>query len=79
MQPRSIRFLPLAVALALTAGVTMQAGAQDTTRSRTSVTSSRRIPVQKEGTTVTESPGAISTSEGSKTIAPSSPLLSILT
>ena len=60
MQRRSIRFLPIAVALALTAGVTMQAGAQDTTRSRTSVTSSRRIPVQKEGTTVTESPGAIS-------------------
>lgn len=60
MQPRSIRFLPIAVALALTAGVTMQAGAQDTTRSRTAVTSSRRIPVQKEGTTVTESPGAIS-------------------
>ena len=60
MQPRSIRFLPIAVALALTAGVAVQAGAQDTTRSRTTVTSSRRIPVQKEGTTVTESPGAIS-------------------
>jgi opacity protein-like surface antigen len=60
MQRRIIRSLPLAVAFALTAGVTMQAGAQDTTRSRTSVTSSRRIPVQKEGTTVTESPGAIS-------------------
>lgn len=60
MQRRIIRFVPLAVALALTAGVTMEARAQDTTRSRTTVTSSRRIPVQKEGTTVTESPGAIS-------------------
>ena len=60
MQRRIIRFLPLAVAITLTAGITMEAGAQDTTRSRTPVTSSRRIPVQKEGTTVTESPGAIS-------------------
>ena len=60
MQRRIIRFLPLAVALALTAGLTAEASAQDTTRSRTTVTSTRRIPVQKEGTTVTESPGAIS-------------------
>ncbi len=60
MQRRIIRFIPVAVAIALTAGVTAEAAAQDTTRSRTTVTSTRRIPVQKEGTTVTESPGAIS-------------------
>jgi opacity protein-like surface antigen len=60
MQRRIIRFIPVAVAIALTAGVTAEAVAQDTTRSRTTVTSTRRIPVQKEGTTVTESPGAIS-------------------
>ena len=60
MQRRSIRFLPVAVAFALTAGLAAEVAAQDTTRSRTPVTSTRRIPVQKEGTTVTESPGAIS-------------------
>jgi opacity protein-like surface antigen len=60
MQRRISRFIPIAVAIALTAGVTAEAAAQDTTRSRTTVTSTRRIPVQKEGTTVTESPGAIS-------------------
>jgi hypothetical protein len=60
MQRRITRFLPLAVAIALTAGFTTEGAAQDTTRSRTRVTSTRRIPVQKEGTTVTESPGAIS-------------------
>src|SRR5687767_5728194 len=60
MPSRIIRFFPVAVAIALTAGAVTEAAAQDTTRSRTPVTSSRRIPVQKEGTTVTESPGAIS-------------------
>lgn len=60
MQRRTIRFFPLAVAIALTAGFTAEGAAQDTTRSQTPVTSTRRIPVQKEGTTVTESPGAIS-------------------
>src|SRR5688500_6892724 len=60
MPTRIIRFFPVAVAIALTAGAVTEAAAQDTTRSRTPVTSSRRIPVQKEGTTVTESPGAIS-------------------
>lgn len=60
MQRRTIRFFPLAVAIALTAGFTAEGAAQDTTRSQTAVTSTRRIPVQKEGTTVTESPGAIS-------------------
>jgi hypothetical protein len=61
MQRRIIRFFPLAVALALTAGITAEGAAQqDTTRSQARVTSTRRIPVQKEGTTVTESPGAIS-------------------
>ena len=60
MQRRIIRFFPLAVAIALTAGITAEGAAQDTTRSQTRVTSTRRIPVQKEGTTVTESPGAIS-------------------
>jgi hypothetical protein len=61
MQRRTIRFLPLAVAIALTAGLATEGAAQyptDTARAR--VTSTRRIPVQKEGTTVTESPGAIS-------------------
>src|SRR5688500_10818223 len=58
MQRRIIRFFPLAVAVLLTAGLTNEGAAQDTTRTR--VTSTRRIPVQKEGTTVTESPGAIS-------------------
>ncbi len=60
MQRRSIRFFPLAVAMVLTAGITAEGAAQDTTRSQTPVTSTRRIPVSKEGTTVTESPGAIS-------------------
>jgi len=60
MQRRTIRFFPVAVAIALTAGMTTEGAAQDTTRSQTPVTSTRRIPVQKEGTTVTESPGAIS-------------------
>lgn len=60
MQSRIIRFFPLAVAITLTAGITTEGAAQDTTRSQTPVTSTRRIPVQKEGTTVTESPGVIS-------------------
>lgn len=60
MQTRIIRFLPVTVALALTVGLATEGAAQDTTRSRTPVTSTRRIPVQKEATTVTESPGAIS-------------------
>ena len=60
MRAPFIRFLPIAVAVMLTAGVAAEAAAQDTTRSRTTVTSTRRIPVQKEGTTVTESPGQIS-------------------
>src|SRR5688572_12434889 len=60
MQRRTIRFFPLAVAFALTAGFTAEGAAQDTSRSQTPVTSTRRIPVQKEGTTVTESPGASS-------------------
>src|SRR5687768_8934662 len=60
MQRRTIRFFPVAVAIALTAGMSTEGAAQDTTRSQTPVTSTRRIPVQKEGTTVTESPGAIS-------------------
>jgi opacity protein-like surface antigen len=60
MQTRIIRFVPVAVAFALTVGVTTEGAAQDTTRSRATVTSTRRIPVQKEGTTVTESPGAVS-------------------
>jgi hypothetical protein len=59
MRAPSIRFLPIAVAVMLTAGVAAEAAAQDTTRSRTTVTSTRRIPVQKEGTTVTESPGQV--------------------
>jgi opacity protein-like surface antigen len=58
MQRRIIRFLPLAMAFALTAGWTTEGTAQDTTRAR--VTSERRIPVQKEGTTVSEDRGAIS-------------------
>ena len=63
MQRRFMRFLPLAVAITLTAGLATEGAAQyptDTARSRTRVTSTRRIPVQKEGTTVVESPGAIS-------------------
>jgi hypothetical protein len=60
MQRRINRFLPLAVAIVLTAGLAAEGAAQDTTRSRRTVTSTRRIPVQKEATTVTESPGAIS-------------------
>ena len=60
MQTRIIRFLPVTVALALTVGLATEGAAQDTTRSRTPVTSTRRIPVQKEAPTVTESPGAIS-------------------
>jgi opacity protein-like surface antigen len=60
MQRRIIRFTPIAVAIALTAVLTTEGAAQDTTRSRTPVTSTRRISVQKEGTTVIESPGAIS-------------------
>jgi hypothetical protein len=58
MQCRIIRSLPLTVAIALAAGFVTEGAAQDTTRSRTAVTSSRRIPVQKEGA-VTESRGAI--------------------
>ena len=58
MQSRIIRSLPLTVAIALAAGFVTEGAAQDTTRSRATVTSSRRIPVQKEGA-VTESRGAI--------------------
>lgn len=65
MQRRIIRFLPLTVAIALTAGFVTEGAAQDTTRSRTTVTSSRRIPVQKEGA-VTESPGAIATDSAAR-------------
>jgi opacity protein-like surface antigen len=69
MQRRIIRFLPLTVALALTAGLATEGAAQyptDTTRSRTAVTSTRRIPVQKEGTTVSESPGTVATDSAAR-------------
>ena len=65
MQRRIIRSLPLTLAIALAAGFVTEGAAQDTTRSRTTVTSSRRIPVQKEGA-VTESPGAIDTDSAAR-------------
>jgi hypothetical protein len=65
MQSRIIRSLPLTVAIALAAGFVTEGAAQDTTRSRTTVTSSRRIPVQKEGA-VTESPGAIASDSAAR-------------
>jgi hypothetical protein len=65
MQIRIIRFLPLTVAIALAAGFVTEGAAQDTTRSRTTVTSSRRIPVQKEGA-VTESRGTIDTDSAAR-------------
>ena len=65
MQHRIIRSLPLTLAIALAAGFVTEGAAQDTTRSRTTVTSSRRIPVQKEGAVV-ESPGAIASDSAAR-------------
>ena len=55
------RFLPLAVAITLTAGVAGEGAAQQSPANSagTRLTSTRRIPVQKEGSTVTESVGQI--------------------